>query len=315
MKFQSLRALVGALLMAMIVAGFGENSPARAGNEAERQHLIFGRISSYEDQAKQSLGVMTGYLRRHMPDAAEIDFGEVVVASLPEMIELLKAGKVDVISETPFGAIELEREAGASLVLHEWKKGVAEYASMLISYQGSGINSLEDLRGKVLALEDPGSTSGFLLPLAAIRARGIKCVELMDRSQTPPADAVGYFFAGHEINIASLVARHIVDAGAISDLNWRDETEVPSGFRERLKMLYQTSFVPRSLVLVRRGLPDEMKAKLQAMLLAMHSTAEGRITMHAYHGVKRFEAPTEKFRQQMAMLRDQRRIIEGLIHP
>jgi phosphonate transport system substrate-binding protein len=63
------------------------------------------------------------------------------------------------------------------LVLRRWQRGKAEYQSLIFAKKDSGINSLQDLRGKVIAFEDPESTSGHFLPRFFLVKRGFKMVE------------------------------------------------------------------------------------------------------------------------------------------
>ena len=43
------------------------------------------------------------------------------------MIKLLQDGHIDIVSETALSALLFEEEAGAEILLLEWKKGVAAY--------------------------------------------------------------------------------------------------------------------------------------------------------------------------------------------
>jgi len=45
--------------------------------------------------------------------------------------------------------------------LRSWKGGAAEYWSVILTERRSGINSLQDLLGKIIAFEDAGSTSAY----------------------------------------------------------------------------------------------------------------------------------------------------------
>lgn len=275
--------------------------------------FVIGRISSRPDAALEDLKAMNAYLRSVLPGGSEIEFGEVVVSSISEMSLLLKSGAVDILSETPLGAIALEQNAGAEIILHEWKKGVEKYAGMIIVHKDSGITSLEGLTDRTIAFEDPGSTSGFLIPLSVLRAQGFTCVRLNSRNETPPPGTIGYIFAGVELNIASLVARDIVAAGAISDLNWNDMKEVPMGFKERLNVIYMSDYVPRSTVLVRPGFPKAVKQRLVQTFRNMRLSEEGILAMARYHGVAQFDPVDAGMKEQLKSLRDMYHLIKDLI--
>ncbi|MEX0298579.1 MAG: phosphate/phosphite/phosphonate ABC transporter substrate-binding protein [Kordiimonas sp.] len=282
-------------------------------SEFNDNRFVIGRISAHPDAALTDLRAMSSYLRTALPVGEKIAFDEIVVSSLTEMAPLLRDGMVDLISETPIGAVELEQRVGAEIILHEWKKGVAQYAGLIIVHRDSGIGSLRDLRGRVVAFEDPGSTSGFFIPMAALKKEGINTVELTNRYDRPPEDVLGYVFAGVELNIASLVARKIVDAGAISDLNWNDLKEVPAGFKERLNVIFTSDFVPRSTVVVRPGLAEGVKAQLVEAFVDMHKTEEGVAAMKKYHGVARYKKIEGQLASQFNNVRTLHQRIQGFI--
>lgn len=315
LRFRTRRSVTKGILLLLAAAFSGL---ALAGNAAvyaaaDQKTFTLGRVSTNLDEAMPSLTAMSEYLNKQFA-ADGISVREIVVPSADEMVALLRSGEVDLVSETPLAALAFEDKAGAKIILREWKKGVAQYSSLLVVGAGRGIAALDDLKGKVVAFEDESSTSGFLVPLAVMRGAGLTVMELEDRKANPPADVVGYVFAGHEINVASLVARRIVDAGAISSLNWNDPTEVPPGIRERLEIIYTGDPVMRSVVLVRDGLPEAMEKRLFGLFCAMHETAEGRHAMVAYHGVSQYDRLDERLQQQLEALRVLYRRVADKVH-
>ena len=275
--------------------------------------LVLGRVSKRPEMAMHDLKAMSSYLRTVLPNGQQIKFTERVVPNLSEMLALVKSGEVDLLSETPMGMIALEQNAGAEILLHEWKKGTAEYASLLIARADSETINLDSLVDHVIAFEDPGSTSGFLMPLAMPRKKGYTVELLQARGQKPSTGSIGYIFATHEINIASLVTRGIVHAGAISDLNWNDPEEVPPGFKKRLAIIHSSALVLRSAVVIGGHVSTEMKKTLYQAFSQMHKTIEGRRAMKVYHGVSLFTPITEEISSQIAELRLLYEIVKGEI--
>ncbi|MBV1900318.1 MAG: phosphate/phosphite/phosphonate ABC transporter substrate-binding protein [Kordiimonadaceae bacterium] len=272
--------------------------------QAADKKLVLGRVSVRADMSLHGLKTMNSYLRTVLKDGENITFSEKVVPTLSEMVELVKTGDVDLVSETPMGMIALEKNAQANIILHEWKQGIAEYASLIIARADSSIEDVDDLVGKVIAFEDSGSTSGFLMPLAMLRKKGFKNALLQNRSEKPPAGSIGHVFATYEINIASLVARRLVDAGAISDLNWNDPLAVPPGFKKRLKIIHASALVPRAAVLVSKHMSADLKADLLQQFSLMHKSFAGREAMKTYHDVSLFTPITAELEAQFAELRD-----------
>jgi len=74
--------------------------------------------------------------------------------------------------------------------------GQAGYYSVLIVRSDSPFQKLEDLRGKTLAWADPNSTSGYLVPLAALRSQNIDPARYFSRT---------VFSGGHEQSVLGVL--------------------------------------------------------------------------------------------------------------
>src|SRR5688572_32026362 len=85
-------------------------------------------------------------------------------------IEALRAGHIDVALLGPFSYVLATTvapvEAFAVTVIARTMQ--PSYQSIIIAGKDSNINSLADLKGKTFAFVDPGSTSGFMVPSAAL---------------------------------------------------------------------------------------------------------------------------------------------------
>jgi phosphonate transport system substrate-binding protein len=259
-----------------------------AAADRPKDTIVVGVVSGDARKTMPRLEAMANYLAAHLADL-EIRQGRAVVAATnEEMIALLRRGDVDVLSETPFAAVHFAAQAGAEILLREWKRGAPEYRSVLIAKRGSGIRTLADLRGRVLAVEDPGSTTGFLWPLAMLQKEGLNAIEVA-LHQRPPADAVGYAFAIQEINIAGWVALGHADAGALSDRDWEDFRRTPEGLKSDLEVFYAGEILPRSAVLLRSGLDARLKQRIRETLMAMSDDPTAESTLKTYYKVSRFD--------------------------
>ncbi len=115
----------------------------------------------------------------------------VTVKDLDKMVANFESGKVDFMFESAFGALTVMDKAGAVPVLIREKKGIKEYNSVIFVPKDSPIQSLADLNGKVVAFEDPNSTSSFVLPKGILEHAGLKLQE----SRKPVDGAVAYYFS------------------------------------------------------------------------------------------------------------------------
>ncbi len=132
----------------------------------EQQTLILGDVNEDVAEAVEEMQPLADYLAANLGEFG-ISKGEVVVApDMESMSELLKNGDADIYFDSPYAATVVYNQAGAVPVLRGWKDGINEYYSVIVVHQDSGIKTLDELKGQVIAFEDPGSTSGYIMPKA-----------------------------------------------------------------------------------------------------------------------------------------------------
>ena len=212
------------------MAGIIISSPLYAGNtegdDVERQKtFVLGRVSDNPKKHIKSLEPIVSYVAEKMRGVG-IEKGAILLAKdNRQLINFLRQGKVDWVTETPFSATLFEEKADAEIMLLRWKKGVSKYSTIFIARKDSGIKTLADLKGKKIAFEDSGSTSGFFLPVSLLLQSGFEVAELATPGDSVPSEKVGYIISNNELNISAWVYRGISDAGAMSNLDW-DESQV-----------------------------------------------------------------------------------------
>jgi phosphonate transport system substrate-binding protein len=150
---------------------------------------------------------------------------------------------------------------------------------------------LSELKGKVIAFEDPTSTSAYFLPRLAFQKKGIPLVQLTDMNTIVPKDKVGYIFANQELNVSSWVYFKKVAAGAMSCLDWEEQDENPKAFRPSFKVIHRTEKVPRMVVMVRKGLDPMLVEQIKAILFEMHKSEKGKAALKSYKIDAFYELP------------------------
>ena len=131
----------------------------------------------------------------------------------------------------------------------------------------SPVDSLEDLKGRTVALQSALSTSAYLVPAMELLEHGVKPEILLTPSDVPAADTVGYVFARTELNISTYVHKRVVDAGVISNLDWMDDRSMPPAFRSDMRVIFRSEPMPRALEMVRYDLDPAVRERLQRVLL------------------------------------------------
>lgn len=258
--------------------------------DAERERtLVIGKVSPNPKKHYLYLKPIADYVVSHMQDLG-IDKVKVLMAkNNRQMRSYLKRRKVDWVTETVFSAIEFEDRVGAEMILLKHKKGVPTYHTVFFTRKDSGIESLEDLKGKVITFEDEGSSTGFFIPAAILLDAGLELVELESPRDRVSGDQVGYVFAKAEINMSTWVHKGLVDAGAYSNLDWNKEDHNPTSFREGMQLFHQSGEYPRAIELVRKGLRPEVKNRIMSVLLKAHQDPEAKAALKAYQKTTQFD--------------------------
>ena len=187
----SSRAVVVLACVVCLLGGGGVRPPAAAGRTHAENILVLGRVSNNPRKDYPCLKALAGYLAAELRGVG-VEAAAVQLAEDSErMSALLRDGAVDLAFDTASPAIRYETEAGAELLLREWRDGAADYRSVLFKRRDDPLGSLRDLLGRKIAFERRGSTSAHLVPLAELEAAGLRARELASPDQEPaPASLV-----------------------------------------------------------------------------------------------------------------------------
>ena len=267
------------------------DSPVALDSSSEAKASLFitlGDIDPDEPTKKiERFQPLADYLARRLGEFG-VEGGRVTIArSIKEMGRFMRDGTVDVYFDSPFPALAVQNISGSEVILRRWKGNAPSYWSTYVALNGSGVSSVQDLLGKVLALDEPHSTSGFILPAGNLIQQGFTLVE-MDRPDAPVApDVIGYLFTGDEKNTFEYVRSGLVAAGAVSN---QDYDELPAEIKLQLTAFGQTLSVPRQLVLVRPGLEPGLVRKIRGLLIGLEDTNEGLELLKGLKDTQRFDA-------------------------
>jgi phosphonate transport system substrate-binding protein len=275
----------------MLVAATGF-APATFAAEATaagaKRAIVLGRISDDPKKHHRALKPMADYLAARLRDLG-IERGEVLMAKdAKQMGRYMREGRIDMLSETVFVVSQLRNEIGIEPLVKTWRKGASDYHTVFFVRKDSGINGLDDLRGRVIGFEEPRSTSAFLVPAAELITRRLKLAPLDSPREPAPAGEVGFVFTGEEINTTTLVYKRIIAAGAFSNLDWESEDDVPKAMRDEMKVIHQTRPLPRAVEAVRKDLSPALKGRIREILLRAHDDPAAKDVLVSYQKASRF---------------------------
>ncbi|MEO6104479.1 MAG: phosphate/phosphite/phosphonate ABC transporter substrate-binding protein [Pseudoxanthomonas sp.] len=277
--------------------------PTSAGND-DSSVLVLGRLSDDPKAHYEQLKPLLDYVVPRMHDVG-IREGRILMArDAQQMTSYLRRGRVDWVTETAGTAMQLQKRAGAKPLVLTERGGVSRYHSVFFVRKDSGIDTLADLQGRSIAFQSTASTSAYIVPVATLLDHGLSLEILLSPKDRPSADSVGYVFARSELNIAAWVHKHLVDAGVFSSLDWEDARRMPSGFRQDMKILYQTPEYPRALEMVRGNLDPKVEARLREVLLQAADDPDAREAMTLFFRTTRFLPVDPASQQGLDRLRD-----------
>lgn len=285
----SRRLFAGSLLAVLLACGAPSGPPPLA--VAPRPPtpsgvLSFGSVSLNPTREYDVVRPFADFVAASLHDAGIGRARVVVVGSLSQMVDEIRRGRVDLFIDSPFPAAFVRKRCGVRPLLRRWKRGSDSYRSVVFARRDSGVDSIEELSGKIIAFGEPFSTSGFLMPKAALASAGLKLVNYEDPAASVPRDRVGYVFSNDAENTMFWVLKKKVEAGAVN----ADYFEALAGSRvEELQILYTTQAVPRNVVCVRNDLDPGIVRSIEKALLGMHLSEEGRAALRAFEETVKFD--------------------------
>lgn len=302
-----------AVCCAVTLLAFAAPSTAAVQAQAPRgvriDTLTLGIVSEKPREKIEEHLDFVNYLTRKLSSTREIKANVVVARSALELAKLLEEKTVDFYLESAYPTFLVNERTGARVLLRRWKGGVGEYRSLLFTRRDSGITRLEDLLGKIVVFEDPGSTSGYFLPKAFLIRRGFKLTEKFSFEANVSPKEIGYVFAyGSEENIANWVVLKKVAAGAFSN---NDFDKLDEKRRSELIVLAETETFPRHLLSVRKDLDPTVVNQLKAILLSMHLDEEGQKALRKADKTSKFDLLPGGEEQMYQKIRELFRLLQG----
>jgi phosphonate transport system substrate-binding protein len=248
--------------------------------------IVLADISSDPATKIKAFQPLADYLAAHLSQLG-ITAGEVKVAPDKDtMLKWLKDGTVDLYFASPYPAMMTNDQIGASIILRRWKGGVAEYKTLILVRKDSGIKSLSDLKGHMIAFDIPDSTTGYMLPLANMIQAGLKATQKTGADSAVAPDEVGYVFASGVTNQMDRLITGKVSAAGVSD---QDAQSLAPDVMDQLVAISETEMLPRYLTLVRPGMGPSETAAIKALLIGLDQTPEGQDILKTFEKTKKFD--------------------------
>lgn len=177
-------------------------------SDAEPLKLL--RISAIPDEAPTELLRKFAPLGEYLTKELGISIEFVPVVDYAASVEALAAGKLDMVWYGGFTHVQARHRTNGTAYAIVMRQEDLQFHSKFIARADSGIQSLQDLKGRTLAFGSVGSTSGHLMPRYFLQQAGL----------VPERDLQRFSFSGAHDATAKWVESGKVDAGVLNESVW-----------------------------------------------------------------------------------------------
>lgn len=219
--------------------------------------------------------------RRPLQDLLEAELGfpvEVTVATdYNALIEGMRSEQIDVGFLATTSYVLAADQGAAEAILKSLRYDVDDegnlltdeplvdgYKAQLVTSADSGITSVEDLRGKTIAIASFTSTSGFVWPANLLADHGLN----------PEADVVWQDVGGHDSAILAVYNGDVDAAFTFKDARSLLVDEHPD-VRERVVFVTDTTNIPNDTISVIPSMDPELKELVRQAFLNITASEEG----------------------------------------
>jgi phosphonate transport system substrate-binding protein len=246
----SLWIMAGAVALAMAA-----HSRTMAAEDCPNGGVIRFGVEPYDTAARlvpiyQQVGKLIG-------DKLGCKVEVFVATSYNAEIEAMRNGKLEIGEFGPLGYVLAHQvakaEAVAAFGTSDGKPNI--YWASIVTYPGSGIKDIGEIKGRSFAFSDPASTSGHLFPAYGLRKGGID-----------PDKDIKPIFAGSHTSSFEALYNHKVDAGELNSEQLESAKQRGHYKDGDLVFLWKSEPIPTDPFAVRGDLPAELKGRLTEVL-------------------------------------------------
>lgn len=190
-------------------------------------------------------------------------------------------GRCDVAWIPTYAYYLAHKKYNAEVKFQIVRNGLRKYRGQFIALSSSGIESVEDIEGKIIGYTDASSTSGFIFPSALLASKGI-------------IPAKKTFTGGHDTSVRAVLQGQ-VDVGCTywspanengipQDARLKLLTEEPDIFK-KVKTIGFTDWIPNDTCTFGRFIPKDIADKLSKGIEEFAKSEKGKKVLYDLYQV------------------------------
>jgi phosphonate transport system substrate-binding protein len=272
-----LTGLILIVLMPLVLTGCGEPELGTEDNP-----IIMSFVPSGDTEDIIASG---DQLAQMISDRTDLVVTAEVGTDFAATREAMGAGKAHIGWLNTFNYVLANEKYDVDVALVTERFGLPTYRGQLNVNANAGIESLADLKGKVMCWTDPNSTSGYIIPRIMLAANGVD----------PDNDFAKTVEAGSHNNVITQVYNGECDAGAsYDDARNSVEDDLPD-VKDVVLILDYTSDIPNDSVSFIKDFPPEMRESIVNALLDIAQTEEGQVALQNLYSIAGLQEADDSF--------------------
>lgn len=280
------RAFTGRVIVGMLIfitasaAGqgpvFGQTDEILLGIEPE--HNIFDQMERYR------------YLAAYLSEQLGIKVNLTIMSRYGEVIKRFKSKKLDGAFLSSYtasmGINELNLKPVASPVN---LSGESTSQGYIFVRKDSGINNVNDMKGKRIVFVDPATMEGYLFPLAYLHQHGVADINSFFNNQ--------FYFSGSHASAVFAVLDGRADVGSAKDTAFQRLVRNDLSINQELLVIAQSQKAPEVTLCVSNKFHKDLQGRLGAVLLQMDKTKEGKKVLRQFEALRFVQSDKSDFVQ------------------
>ncbi len=264
--------------------------PKSANDERTLRLLLVPEKNSFEQRRRYK------YITEYLSQKMEMNVIVEIMANYGEISVAFQEGRADAGFFGSFSYVLTHVKSGIEPIARpEWLDGSSTYRGYIFVRKDSGIETVEDMKGKRLVLVDRATTAGYIFQLYYFKYYGINSLNdyFSKISYARSHDAAAWAVYSGEADIGG-AKNHIFNSL---------EEKYPD-FKKQMLILAESPEVPSNGLAVRKDLNPALKLRLKTLLLGLHETDEGRTVLKNFEATRFVETTDDDYEVLYNMVKD-----------
>jgi len=221
--------------------------------------IVFGVIpTASQSQMKNMWQPIVKHIEKSLGVKVELKLAN----DYASVINAMKFDHVQCAYFGPKSYVEAAKRSGAeALVIEVSMDGNKGYHGYIITKKGSGLKSLDDLKGKKWAFTDPNSTSGTLVPTVYFGKIKLNPNKYFSK----------VIYSGSHQNSIMSVKNGTVDGASTNDLDFARGLGAGLWKNDDFNILWTSDLIPAAPIACKTNLPASFKMAMRGALVSIDS--------------------------------------------